>query len=63
MPGEQKNKKKNWLAEIFWVLGVICDLQFWHLKPIKIYRKVQIMYNKSIINYDLHQIIIFVRKK
>ena len=57
MPGEQKNKK-NWLAEIFWVLGVNRDLlQFWHFEPIIIYRKVQI------INYDLHQNIIFLWKK
>ena len=58
MPGEQKNKKKNWLAEIFWVLVVICDmLQFWHFEPIIIYHKVQI------IVYDLHQNIIFLWKK
>ena len=63
MPGEQKNKK-NWLAEN--ILGFGSHLRFaavWHLQPIIIYRKVQIMNNKSIINYDLHQIIIFLWKK
>ena len=45
-------------------MGVICDLlQFGQFEPIIIYRKVQIMYNKSIINYDLHKNIIFLWKK